>query len=524
VSVLGLGALAVVASAVLLLLAYPPTDLHWIAWVALVPLLLAARSMSTAGAFVLGVVWNLAFAFCLIDGLPDGVRAHFDQPAWVAWGFSALVFTMNSCLHYGAALALYRELSRRFSAALPLLAGAAFAAAELARARLLDPVPLVVPTPVGLLSGSQAASELLQIASLTGQYGITFVVIAVNAALVEAILAARDSRRRTPAAVAAGVAVALVAAAWVHGASVLRATPGSEEAAVPVVVVQGNLDPGGAWEPAWEPEQQGRNLDTYLKLTLSSFELLEPALVFWPEGSLTFVLEDAPPYRSLIARVLSTVGSELIAGGPRSGGGDPPRVYNSAFLLAPSGDTLAHYDKQRLLPFAEFAPFEGIDLQRRSFGAFRYWLTGGESAPLPTRAGGAGVLICNEILLPQLAARRVAAGAAFLVTPANDGWLAGGWTPWPRWGRLMLGAARLRAIETRRPIVRVSTSGPSAVVDAWGRVHVRSEPGRAAVVIGAIRPRSDSTPYARIGDAFGLACAAAALLALMRSPRAYNPT
>lgn len=512
-----LRAAAVAASVGLLLLAYPPVDLHAVAWIALVPLLAAARSVGVSAAFGIGVAWNLAFAFALIDALPSGVAAHFGQARWVAWGFSALVFSVNSCLHYGAALALYRALSRRFSLALPLLAGAAFAAAELSRARLFEPVPGIVPTPVGMLGGSQAGFDALsQIAALTGQYGITFLVVAVNAAVVEGARAIRDRTRARGAAAAAPVA-ALLTLAWLYGSLVLR---GASSPAAPqaVALVQGNLDPGGAWEP----ERQGRNLDTYLRLTLSTFELATPRVVFWPEGALTFLIEDTPSYRTLIARVLSAADAQLVAGGPRAGDG---RAYNTTFLIAASGDTLAHYDKQLLLPFAEFAPFEGIELQQRSFGPFRYWLEGGESAPLPTLAGRAGVLICNEVLLPQLAAQRVRAGAEYLVTPANDGWLAAGWLPWPRWGRLMLDAARLRAIETRRWVVRASTAGPSAVIDPWGRVRAGSEPGTAAVLLGAIEPRSDTTPYVRVGDAFGLACAGLALAGLVRRTRrdGYTP-
>ncbi len=511
---------AVAASVVLLLLAYPPLDLHGAAWVALVPLLLAARSAGAATAFALGVVWNLAFGFAIADALPSGVADHFGQPAWVAWGFAAAVITVNSSLHYGAALALYTALARRFSIALPVLAGAAFAAAELSRLWLLTPIPVVVPTPVGMLSGSQMGwDSLIQVASLTGQYGITFLVVALNAAVVEAVLAVREVARRPRAAIGASVVLAALTSAWIYGAAILRGAAGSEPPSVPVVVVQANLDPGAAWEP----EHQGRNLGHYLRLTLSTFELAKPAVVFWPEGSLAFLIEDAPAYRTLIARVLSAADAELVAGGPRASDETPPRAYNSTYLLLPSGEPRAHYDKQYLLPFAEFAPFEGIDLQQRSFGPFRYWLEGGASAPLPTRAGAAGVLVCNEVMLPQLAAARVRAGAEYLVTPANDGWLAGGWM-WPRWGRLMLNASRLRAIESRRYLVRASTTGPSAVIDPWGRVRASTEPATEAVLIGAIRPRSDTTPYGRMGDAFGVLCAVAALggLAHRPGPGGYN--
>ena len=73
----------------------------------------------------------------------------------------------------------------------------------------------------------------------------------------------------------------------------------------------------------------------------------------------------------------------------------------------------------------------------------------------------------------------------------------------------------LRAIEQRRYLVRASTSGPSAVVDPWGRVPVRTPANRPAVLLGGVRPERELTPYARFGDAFASGCAllvAAALL------------
>ena len=83
----------------------------------------------------------------------------------------------------------------------------------------------------------------------------------------------------------------------------------------------------------------------------------------------------------------------------------------------------------------------------------------------------------------------------------------------------MLDVAALRAVETRRYLVRVSTAGPSAVIDPWGRIRAVTEPGSAAVLIGTIHSRSDETPYVRLGDLFSFACALGVGLALARRPR-----
>jgi apolipoprotein N-acyltransferase len=99
----------------------------------------------------------------------------------------------------------------------------------------------------------------------------------------------------------------------------------------------------------------------------------------------------------------------------------------------------ARYDKELLLPFMEYFPLR-LDLVRRRFGRVREFAPGAPSEPLPTRAGPAGVLVCNEGMLPQFAAERVDASAGTLVNPSNDGWIphattSGSSSTWSRCAR-----------------------------------------------------------------------------------------
>jgi apolipoprotein N-acyltransferase len=161
----------------------------------------------------------------------------------------------------------------------------------------------------------------------------------------------------------------------------------------------------------------------------------------------------------------------------------------------------------------EYFPL-GIDLLRRSFGRIREFVPGDAPALLPTRAGPAGILVCNEAMLPHFAGRRVAEGAAYLVNPSNDSWARD-----PKFAQQMFDIASLRAVEQRRFVVRASTSGPSGVVDPWGRAQSRTAPASDAVAHGAIRAASARSLYGHVGDAFGGACALGALAALV-GPRA----
>src|SRR5262249_57034925 len=139
----------------------------------------------------------------------------------------------------------------------------------------------------------------------------------------------------------------------------------------------------------------------------------------------------------------------------------------------------------------EYFPFPALSALRQRPSDVREFSPGEHGAPLETRAGRAGVTICNEAMFPELARARVLDGASYLLDPANDTWLTG------KFSAQQFDIVTLRAVEQRRYIVRASTAGPSAIVDPLGRIRVHTEFGTAAAVTGEIVPRSDLTPYAR---------------------------
>src|SRR6185369_7717207 len=107
----------------------------------------------------------------------------------------------------------------------------------------------------------------------------------------------------------------------------------------------------------------------YLRLTHEALgRVPAPRLLVWPESALSFFLDDEPLYRAAIGNVLAPGGAELVTGGPRTAGDKEPPFYNTTFLLEPTGVIRAWYDKQRLLPFAEYFPLGSIALLQRQFG------------------------------------------------------------------------------------------------------------------------------------------------------------
>ncbi len=487
-------------------LAYPPHRIEPLAFVALVPFLLALRGVSTRAALFLCWFWPVFASSFVADALPAAVETYFLQPRLVSALFAIGVWTVTGSIYYMPFGLAVRAL--RIGVATPLGVGAAWAACELLRGRLFTGSSFFVGNPWALLAYSQADAERLrQVAALGGPYAISFVVASANAGIATCI---ESLRERRPALAPLALSFAPLLASLGYGALALRDAADATESAptVEVAIVQGDVDLGSVWRSDF----YGRNLDVYLLATEDAAARGSPRVAFWPEAAFTFFLEDEPLYRKSIAHTLTVHDLELVAGGPSR---RAERFYNSVFLLAPDGATRARYDKQYLVPFSEFFPLASLDFLRRRFERVRVFEHGAANAALlPTRAGRVGVLTCNEAMLPEVALRRVAAGAELLASPSNDSWIRS-----EKWAALMFDMVALRAVETRRWLVRASTSGPSAIIDPWGRATIRTQPFTRGAVLGRVAARADRTIYARIGDSFGMACGVAVLVAIALARR-----
>jgi len=510
-------AACVALTALLFALAFPPAKQRLLAWVALVPFLVALRRARTLrGALALATATGVAMAWSIGRWMPGSIETYYLQPRLVGWAFFFAVALVMVCPYYVAFAWLERRIARWPLPWRPLLVAAAWTAAELARGRLLTGTPVFIGNPWGLMGYSQAGAPLwMQTAALGGVYAVGFVLVAANAGLAELWPGrARWRDGRLQRAIAFAFAPTLLAAAY--GGWALSASGPSQAAAgraVRVAWVQPNLSVGSVWRR----DLYGRNLEAHLDLTAVALaEEPAPQIVFWPESAMSFFLEQEPLYRAAIERLLARTGTELVAGAPRSAGDGMGPYWNSIYLLRPGDGIVARYDKRFLVPFGEYFPFGGVGLLRREFGPAREFTAGAGDQLLPTAAGPAGILVCNEGMLPEVAGQRVAAGATYLVNPSNDTWI-----PDDTFAALQFDVISYRAVEQRRWLVRASSTGPSALVDPQGRVHERTPPFVPAVAAGTLVGRLDRSPYGRLGDTFALACAVLAIGAASWAPRPH---
>lgn len=504
---------ATLVSAVCFALAFPPTRWHALAWVSLVPLFVVLRDRGRVAGPVIAAFWAVVMAYLLGQWMAPAIARYYDRSWAFGIGFFVACATVTAGVYYAAFAAAYRLIARTPPALRPLFTATAWVATELARGRLFTGTAFFIGNPWALLGYSQVgAGPHVQVAALGGVYGVGFLVVLVNAVLVELWLAWRTGRGWAVVATWSVVVTLVVGASSWWGRAAIAAGDVASDAGgtTPIAVVQAHLDVGAQWRE----DMYGENLAAYLDLTRHALAGA-PRVVFWPEGAMTFHLDREPIYRAQIAATLGPAGVDLVAGGPHAVDVDAG-YRNAIFLLRPDGRVAARYDKQYLVPFAEYFPFAELDFLRRRFDGVRVFSPGDGGTLLPTAAGRAGVLVCNEAMLPEVVGARVAEGAEYLVNPANDSWLDDG-----TYSALQLDIVLLRAVEQRRWLVRASTSGPSAVIDPFGRVRAATAPLAREVLHGRITAQRTRTVYGRVGDLFAflaVGVAVAGMLAGRRRP------
>jgi apolipoprotein N-acyltransferase len=508
----------------LLSLAFPPADLGWLAFAALVPLLVVAARSRPRHAALYGLVCGTGFFTLLLYWVTTVMSRYGGLSIVVAASILALLV-----LYLAAYVALFAALvaaaRARWGWRGLLLAPAFWVGLEILRGRLLTGFPW------GLAGYSQWRNlALLQLSSLGGVYLTSFIVLLANSGLALLLLRPPARAHRT-----AGILlIALAAGAHAGGRAILpkeeAGAAGSAPASLPIRVaaIQANVAQGVKW-------RQGEEQRIVADLLAMSQEAAQggAALVIWPESSspLSFYRpagaaaaaqgagaagEPAAvaiePRREFLRQVEDSVrqgGYTLIAG---SVGyhyeGESLRATNSAFVIGPSGAVGPSYDKVHLVPFGEYVPLRSVlfFVDRMVQGAIAEFAPGRRLRPLTTPAGEAATFVCYEAIFPELV-RRLALSSDFLINITNDAWFGRSAAP-----RQHLAMAVFRAPENRRWLVRAANTGISALVDPGGRVVASTPLEVRTILAGRIARHSGRTLYACTGDVFAWACAIVTLL------------
>lgn len=463
-------------------LAQPPFSVWPLAFVCLAPLAFAIRGRPLRERLALGAIAGAAAAWATsLAPAAVGLARFFDRSLAFGIVCAALVTAGVGAPAFAFVAGLAGDMPRRFAWIAPWRFGVAFAAGEWVRSNVASGVPWL------LLAHSLApAPSIAQLAGPIGVAGLGLAIAVANGVVVA--LVAGPARR---AAFASGGLLA--ATFWLAAVSAPAIAPGDagsiavveagsarHERALRVALVQ------PATPLAWSGDAS-RVRDRLARLAALTRQSLPVGLAIWPESSIEAPL---PANGALVREALADVDPRpaLLFGAPRYDAAAPTRLYNSALLWDATGAARGAHDKLQLLPFTEFVPAALAAVGIRG----GHTAAAAGIAPLAIDGDRLGVLICYELLFPALARELVDAGAGLLVNPSNDDWFGA-----TAGGEQMLAAAVLRAIETRRPLLRATASGITAAIDARGRVVGRLPTGSASVLVVDVVPVRSAHAAAR---------------------------
>lgn len=447
------------------------------------PLMTLAFPMGLAWIGLRATSWKKAFKFGWFAGLLAAsgcfywmvipVQYYGGLPWFIALPCPVLLAGFMS-LYYGLFSVIIYHAGRRIDGViLCIMAGLCWASMEMLIGTLLSGFPWM-----NLASAFAPWPITIQLCSVIGAYGLSGLLVA----LAVAILLYSTYR--------SSLVFALCITAVILGFGYFSLSSFDDTPDFPVSIVQGNIDQGHKWDPAFQVD----TVKTYASLSIEAVENFKPKLVVWPETAMPFYLQDQTPYRAALEILAHDTKTPLVIGSPAYRMIDmKARKYvllNRAWLMDDTGRTTQKYDKEHLVPFGEYMPMEEwipFDKLVQAAGDF---VPGKENKPLMLDGVALGVLICYEAIFPSLAQQQVERGANALLNISNDAWFGNTSAP-----KQHLNLTIMRAVEQGRWLVRGTNTGISAFIDPLGRIAAVSNQFKAETLSAAIAPRNETTFY-----------------------------
>ncbi len=486
-------------SAIVLILAFPDFDLWFSAWFALVPLFFAVEreKQSIVKSFVLGWIfgtsfffgscWWLTFAPITYGGVPTAIAYLLLLGAALVAGLFPAIFG-----------AIFSLLLKRFGSGAILSAPFLWTATEFLRF-------WITGNNWNAIAYSQAFRlSTIQFASIGGVYFIGFLVVLLNSI----VLLYFFQPKKHFLLYFAGFFF-LIVTDVLNFQSHKDNRFLSQNRSANVIAVQPNVPMSGLKYGELE------NLRTrHVELAENALQKFNqqltterrlPTIIIFPESPMNFEYESDRGFQSFLKDFAVRNNASVLfnSAQPNKHG---TNFYNSAVMINSQGGKIAQYDKIHLVPFGETVPLPDALAQvvPTMVGNFE---TGANYNLFPLGDATGGVMICFESHFASLAREFVRGGADVLIEMTNDGYL--GKTPILR---QHLANAVFRAVETNRPVVRVTNVGITAYINERGEVLDAAESYTQEAKVWTIS-KSDGaqTFYVRFGDWFAWLCSIVSL-------------
>lgn len=441
--------------------AFPEADIAPLAWIALVPLLVALRTVRSRRAIAYGFIFGLGFFGTLL--------VWVSHVGWLAWGVLVVVQAAFIALFGGLASRIARRGSAvTFAVAIPSL----WVTVDLIRSLF----------PVGGFTWGQLAQSqtvityLLRPTSLGGAWLLTWMLVALNGLLALAWI----RRSLLPYA---GLALGLLVV------PLALPTPDASGRAIEVAVVQGNVPR--------DPSVSGS--DKLLQIAAAHAAETEEVsqdieLVVWPESSLGFDVDEVPEMGRALADANGSARAPMVVGGEIDVGPEHRRVV--AFEVSTEGEIVDTYVKTHLVPFGEYVPARSLlgwipALEQVPRDA----LPGDEPTIFETAGGSIAPVISFEGDFGSLVRGRIHEGGRLLVVATNTSTWGNSWA-----SAQHVAFSRLRAVENGVWVLHAAISGISAVVAPDGTVVEQTPLWTRTHIERTVRFATSETVYTRYGD------------------------
>jgi len=486
-----------IISGILLVLSFPPFDLYMFSWIALLPLLISLYGKSPKRAFFLGLLSGLVYFSGIIFWVFNPLYFYGGIPLILS-----IILVIALCvylsLYVGVFSILFNYLLSRSRFPALFLAPVLWVTLEFLRTYAFTGFPW------SILGYSQYKFLIfIQIADITGVYGISFLIMAINGALFDLLILPKRQIEmplfeRWPMFVGLVVLCLSIVISLSYGIWRLSINEGNHT--IRASVIQGNIEQDRKWDVRFQREI----IETYKGLSEEA-ALKSPSLIVWPETATPFVFGHDKDLTQEVTEFQKTLGIHLIFGSVTVKGvkDNEYQLANSSILLSPDGRVLSTYDKIHLVPYGEYVPLQRLfPFVKKLVVAVGDFTPGKEYVVMQTPFAQIGNLICYEIIFPGLVRKFAERGANLFVTITNDAWFG-------RWGAPYqhFSMAVLRAVENRAPVVRAANTGVSGFIDAKGRIKKKSDIFVRSVMTEDLKVGGfKKSFYSRYGDLFAFFC------------------
>ncbi|ETR69100.1 MAG: apolipoprotein N-acyltransferase [Candidatus Magnetoglobus multicellularis str. Araruama] len=504
--------LAIISGA-MLTAAFPRTGFDFIAWFSFVPLLLAINS--TRSVFKTGCLAGFVHHLTLVYWLVKALNEYGHLPI-----ITCIPLLVLLCLYLSLYMGLFCVLVKHLCKKPWQLICAPFFWVALEYARTLTQFAF----PWELLGYSQYLKlPLIQIADITGVYGISWLIILFNVAILCFLLnTSKQKWQESEISIRLvyaflGCVILFFVLFLTYGLSRMYTIDqhiGNDAKQMKVAVVQGNIDQAVKWDDSFRKS----TVDKYIQTSMSETNY-DADLIVWPETAVPIYIQQETKLSQLLKNYIDNQLSAFLIGGLRyekTVMGDW-QFYNSAYLLYPGHFGQQYYDKAHLVPYGEYVPFQTVFpfLNKIVQGAGDF--TEGQSvAPLKWNQWAIGPQICYEILFPSISRTLVQKGADIIVNITNDAWYGRSCAPYQHFSMVVF-----RAVENKRSLARAANTGISGCINPFGKIVSRSELFTKSNINCVLPVLDEITVYCQYGDIFAIFCCIVLIVALLLPFRKY---